>query len=85
MPEPPITILLWITDETLSRVYDTSSQSKLKQWSKRRNKIVTSRFVAGKVATNGDAESFYGLCDGRSQYGPPPPVYSDVTMLFSFV
>ena len=28
----------------------------------------TSRFVAGKVATNGDAERFYGLYDGRSQY-----------------
>ena len=51
------------------------------------NITLTSRFVAGKVATNGDAESFYGLCDGRSQYRPPPPppVYSDVTMLFSFV
>ena len=31
---------LWIADETLSRVFDISSQSKQKLRSKRRNKIV---------------------------------------------
>ena len=30
----------WMTDETLSRVFDISSQSKQKQRSKRRKKIV---------------------------------------------
>ena len=31
---------VWIADETLSRVFDISSQSKLKLRRKRRNKIV---------------------------------------------
>ena len=31
---------VWLADETLSLVFDLSSRSKLKLWSKRRNKIV---------------------------------------------
>ena len=36
---------VWIADETLSRVFDMSSQSKLKLRSKRRNKIVKSLLI----------------------------------------